>query len=47
MIRNDISYLPVWNYQIISVSIRFASLCQIPVMKSVLQRLSIEEYNSL
>ena len=30
MICNDVSYLPVWNYQIISITIRFSSLCQIP-----------------
>ena len=30
MICNDISYLPVRNYQIISVAIRVSSLCQIP-----------------
>ena len=29
MIRNDISYLTVWNHQIVSVPIRFTSLCQI------------------
>ena len=29
MAHNDISDLPVWNYQIISVSVRLTSLCQI------------------
>ena len=47
MIGDNISDFSVGNDQIISVTTEFPSLCQIPVIKSVLHRLSMEEYNSL